>query len=114
MPAPIQPSGNIGALLRIIQQERKKAPHQIPPTAEPSAPIREAVSAPLESPIAPESRGTARIVAQRPEAAPTGATGRGITPGRASIGPIGGSGFGPEPPPAPAVSPEGAPALLRP
>ncbi|MBI5357065.1 hypothetical protein HZB78_05675, partial [Candidatus Collierbacteria bacterium] len=69
---PIYPSsgGFIGSLLRTIQEERSKAPHVLPPAAEPKAPVRAAVQAPLEAPIAPESPGSARVISIRPEGAP--------------------------------------------
>lgn len=62
--------GFIGSLLRTIQEERSKAPHVLPPAGEPQAPIRAAVQAPLESPISPESPGSARTVSIRPEGVP--------------------------------------------
>ena len=91
MPGIYPQSGSIGALLRLIEQERKSAPHVRAPIAEPSAPMRKSVAAPLESPIAPESPGTGRVVSIRPEVAPTGAgPARVVAPTTAKMGGIGG------------------------
>jgi len=93
MPGIYPQSGNIGALLRLIEQERKSAPHAGTPLAEPSAPMRKSVAAPLESPIAPESPGTGRVVSIRPEAVPpTGEAGplRTIAPTTGKMGQVGG------------------------
>lgn len=85
--------GFIGSLLRTIQEERSKAPHVLPPAGEPQAPIRAAVQAPLESPISPESPGSARTVSIRPEGVPptSASTPPGqIVPPSSMIGDMGG------------------------
>lgn len=87
--------GFIGSLLRTIQEERSKAPHVLPPAGEPQAPIRAAVQAPLESPISPESPGSARTVSIRPEGVPptaASAPAGQVVPARSMIGDMGGPG----------------------
>ena len=113
MPAILPQSGNIGALLRLIEQERKTAPHTKAPGAEPSAPLRKSVQAPLESPVAPESPGTSRVVSMRPavtpptsEAAPPGV----VKPGTAIMGGKGGVPQNEVVKPIKYVPPEPAPA----
>lgn len=127
MPAVYPSSGNIGALLRLIEQERKSAPHARFPTAAPSAPMRRSVSAPLESPIAAESPGTARVVSIKPEIAPPAAGAAPpspVAPTTAKMGAVGGvpKVIGPTtyippvtaPPSAPVARREPTPAPARP
>lgn len=91
MASPVQSSSAISSLLRLIQQERSQAPTAAMPTADPSAPVREAVSTPLESPIAPESPGSDTTIALRPEGMDAvGGEAPVIAPGRSMVGSIGG------------------------
>lgn len=57
--------GNIGTLLRLIQEEQANNMAAIPPSADVASPIRAAIQQPLKS---PESVGTSRIVSGKPEA----------------------------------------------
>ena len=94
MPGPAQPAtSTVGALLRLIEQEKSKAPHLQTPQAAPSAPAREMAQAPLESPILPESPGSERTVGVKAETLPAtteaGLPGTAV-PGRSVIGERGG------------------------
>jgi len=96
MPGPAQPAtSTVGALLRLIEQEKSKAPHLQTPQAAPSAPAREMAQAPLESPILPESPGSERTVGVKAETLPA-TTEAGLpattTPRRALFGEMGGPG----------------------
>lgn len=57
--------GGIGALLRMIQEEKSQSP-LMPPSADVGSPIRGVVQGPIKS---PESPGSSRMVSIRPEAA---------------------------------------------
>jgi len=98
MPGPAQPaSSTVGALLRLIEQEKSKAPHLQTPQAAPSSPARDVAQAPLETPILPESPGSERTVGVKPESLPAlseaGISGDTV-PGRSIVGAIGGVGEG--------------------
>jgi hypothetical protein len=58
--------GDIGSLLRMIQEEKASSVLAQPPASEPSTPVREVVQEPLQSPEAP---GSQRVVSTRPEMA---------------------------------------------
>lgn len=90
-------TSNIGALLRLIQEEKSQAPVMALPQESPTSPIREAITGPVMS---PESPNSARVVSLRPE----GVTG--------AQGPMGASATlpvvpaaAPPPPPIPASMP---------
>ena len=96
MPGPSQPAtSTVGALLRLIEQEKSKSPHLQTPVSGPSTPIRGAIGAPLEAPIQPESPGSERTVGVKPETVPA-TTEAGLsattTPRRALFGEMGGLG----------------------
>ena len=94
MPGPAQPAtSTVGALLRLIEQEKSKAPHLQTPQAAPSAPAREMAQAPLESPILPESPGSERTVGVKAETLPAtteAGVAADVVPGRSVIGERGG------------------------
>ncbi len=124
MPGPAQPAtSSVGALLRLIAQEKSKAPHLQTPQAASGTPIRAAAGSPLESPILPESPGSERTVGVKPELLP-GVSEAGIAadtaPGRTNIGAIGGPEGGipgvgsvPAPPVAPPQEPKRQPTLAE-
>ncbi len=95
MPAIYQPSGGIGALLRKIELERKTSPATLSPGAGAGSPIRRAMATPLESPIAPESPGTSRVISVQPGTTPSTPGKVGTTamaPRGMTMGQIGGGG----------------------
>lgn len=57
-------SNNIGELLRLIQEEKSSSLAAVPPSSEPSSPIRGMVQQPIQTPEAP---GSSRVVSIRPE-----------------------------------------------
>jgi hypothetical protein len=60
--------GDIGALLRLIQEEKANSILAAPPATETGSPIREVVSDPI---VSPESPGSTRVASLRPEGAVT-------------------------------------------
>lgn len=60
----LAPAGDIGALLRLIQEEKSQSVLAAPPAVEPGSPTREMVTDPLMS---PESPGSTRIASIKPE-----------------------------------------------
>lgn len=94
MPGITQPAtSTVGALLRLIEQEKSKAPHLQTPGSNASSPARNTAQAPLENPILPESPGSERTVGVKPETI-SGSSEAGISadnvPGRTTVGAIGG------------------------
>ena len=91
-------SGNIGALLRLIQEEKAASPAALPPETAVASPMRGIVQQPLRSPEAP---GGTRVVSMRPE----GVTSQGpavaptVVPAARPVAPIA--------PPSPVVAPSG-------
>jgi len=82
MAVPYAGSGSIGALIRLIEQEKSKAPTAMKPEMELGAPIREMTAQPF---MAPESVGTARTLSLKPEGVPSSmiAGGGQVTPAAA-------------------------------
>lgn len=93
MPAPLPASATLGALLRLVEQEKTKSPTEQIPGAGPSDPGRLAVQAPLETPIAPESPESSRVLSLKSEGGltPSGEDAGPVIPTTAKVGPIGGA-----------------------
>lgn len=81
---PTMTGGNIGAVLRKIQEERAQSPSVTPPSTEPGNPIRELTVTPPTG--EPESPGSSRVVGMRPEAS----VAPGVSPVAAGAGVSGG------------------------
>jgi hypothetical protein len=107
-----QSGGDIGNLLRLIQEEKAGGVLNQPPAADPSAPVRGVVQQPIQSPNDP---GSARTVSTPPDAgqAPVESI-IPVAPGAAPITPInsgavsrpnGQSGFTPVATPSPIAAP---------
>lgn len=115
MPAILPPSSLIGTLLRKLEESASEKPTSTMATDNPSAPIRETVQAPLETPIAPESPGTERVMSLKPEGsvqASVEATPESITPSTSKVGGIGGPEGGMIPAlPTQAQAPQPQPSL---
>lgn len=62
---PSQSAGDIGSLLRLIQEEKARTSIAQPPLSQVGAPMREMVTEPVQG---AESPGTSRMVSERPEA----------------------------------------------
>lgn len=93
-------TSTIGSLLRLIEEEKTKAPTKILPQTEPGSAIRGLVQGPLES---AESPGSSRVVSIKPEAATM--SGPEATPAGRVIAPV-----APRPVPTPSVVAPMAPA----
>ncbi len=94
-------AGNIGALLRLIQEEKAASPAALPPETAVTSPLRGVVQEPLRSPEAP---GGTRVVSMRPE---------GVTPQGPTAAPTVVPAARPVAPVAP-VAPAGQPGVTGP
>lgn len=103
-------TGDIGTLLRMIQEQKAASVLQSTPGAQPGAPVRDVIQQPLQS---PESPGGSRVVSTRPEGgspnvvAPSASIQSGST-GGALPGVVPGAVVGPREPVAPAATPGAA------
>jgi hypothetical protein len=88
---------SIGALLRMIQEEKATQP-PIPPSAEVGSPMRGVIQQPIQL---PESPGTTHVVSVKPEATPSPSNQPMASPARA----LGGPGLNPPPVPTPVPTP---------
>lgn len=112
MPAyPSASSGNIGALLRAIQEDNQTSPLSQPPQTQVGSPIRNLVQGPLQQVEAPQS---AHVVSVRPESAGVSTTAPTQAP--SAIGPIVNkvvapvAPLPPPPPPTPVPTPTPPPS----
>lgn len=79
-----QAQSALGSLLRKIQEESSKNPAKIPVAAAESSPIRQQIQGPLES---PESAGSDKVVALKPELNPSSETPSPVGPTNTPIDP---------------------------
>lgn len=102
--------GDIGTLLRMIQEEQSSSALATPPAAEPGSPIRELTQGPI---LAPESPGTSRVASLRPEgiaSSPVDLQPGSVVPPVAPVAPVA-APIGPVNPGSPGVS---SPVASRP